>query len=130
MKHAVVIFSSMVALAIALETKQPYRRTVAAFLGSGGLGFATMSMVLAAERRRKEQEAIAQSYIDFLHRIQHPPAPPKPYRPPACRGCAHYHGKAYNGTLLICGMYPYGVEGETCPDWNVGIPMGTPSQES
>ncbi|NEP08029.1 MAG: hypothetical protein F6K34_26605, partial [Okeania sp. SIO4D6] len=36
---------------------------------------------------------------------------------PACRGCKNYHGQVYGGNLLVCGMHPYGVEGETCPDW-------------
>ncbi|NEP85757.1 MAG: hypothetical protein F6K18_02365 [Okeania sp. SIO2C2] len=36
---------------------------------------------------------------------------------PACRGCNNYHGQVYGGNLLVCGMHPYGVEGETCPDW-------------
>lgn len=36
---------------------------------------------------------------------------------PVCRGCIHYHGQVYGGNLLVCGMHPYGVEGETCPDW-------------
>jgi|JI8StandDraft_2_1071088.scaffolds.fasta_scaffold43407_2 hypothetical protein len=36
---------------------------------------------------------------------------------PACRGCVHYHGYVYNGNLLVCGMYPSGVESDTCADW-------------
>lgn len=36
---------------------------------------------------------------------------------PVCVGCRHYHGQSYGGNLLICGMHPYGYEGETCPDW-------------
>lgn len=36
---------------------------------------------------------------------------------PACRGCIHYHGYVYNGNLLVCGMYPSGVESNTCADW-------------
>ncbi|NEP76776.1 MAG: hypothetical protein F6K17_18210 [Okeania sp. SIO3C4] len=36
---------------------------------------------------------------------------------PACRGCSNYHGQVYGGNLLVCGMHPYGVEGESCPDW-------------
>ena len=36
---------------------------------------------------------------------------------PACIGCRHYHGQAYNGNLLVCGMHPYGWEDENCPDW-------------
>lgn len=36
---------------------------------------------------------------------------------PACVGCSNYHGQSYNGNLLVCGMHPYGWEGEICPDW-------------
>lgn len=36
---------------------------------------------------------------------------------PACRGCSNYHGQVYGGNLLVCGMHPYGVDGESCPDW-------------
>jgi len=36
---------------------------------------------------------------------------------PACVGCRHYHGQMYGGTMLVCGMHPYGWEGEQCPDW-------------
>ncbi len=36
---------------------------------------------------------------------------------PACVGCRNYHGQDYGGNLLVCGMHPYGWEGETCPDW-------------
>lgn len=36
---------------------------------------------------------------------------------PACVGCRHFHGQSYNGNLLICGMHPYGYEGNHCPDW-------------
>ena len=35
----------------------------------------------------------------------------------ACVGCRHYHGQAYNGQILVCGMHPYGVEDNSCPDW-------------
>jgi hypothetical protein len=34
-----------------------------------------------------------------------------------CIGCKHYHGYAYNGNVLVCGMHPYGWDGEACPDW-------------
>jgi hypothetical protein len=120
MKHTFIIIASICLLAIAIEAKRPATRAIAAFAGSTGLGFATMTMVLAAERQRKEQEAIAQAYLDFLQRLQHSPQPPKPQRPAACRGCVHYHGKVYNGTMLVCGMHPYGAESETCPDWSRG----------
>ncbi len=36
---------------------------------------------------------------------------------PACVGCRHYHGQVYGDQMLVCGMYPYGWEGEKCPDW-------------
>jgi hypothetical protein len=36
---------------------------------------------------------------------------------PACIGCCHYHGQVYGGNLLVCGMHPYGWDGENCPDW-------------
>jgi hypothetical protein len=35
----------------------------------------------------------------------------------ACMGCRHYHGQAYNGQILVCGMHPYGVEDDHCVDW-------------
>ena len=36
---------------------------------------------------------------------------------PACTNCANYHGQSYNGNLLVCGMHPYGWDGDDCPDW-------------
>ncbi|MGF1497513.1 MAG: hypothetical protein ACFB8W_11910 [Elainellaceae cyanobacterium] len=42
---------------------------------------------------------------------------PSSDRHPACRGCQHYHGRVYNGELLVCGMHPYGWDGKDCPDW-------------
>jgi len=42
---------------------------------------------------------------------------PTTERHPACRGCHNYHGEIHGGNLLVCGMHPYGVEDETCPDW-------------
>jgi len=36
---------------------------------------------------------------------------------PACIGCQHYHGRVYNGSILVCGMHPYGWDDSTCPDW-------------
>jgi hypothetical protein len=36
---------------------------------------------------------------------------------PACIGCRHFHGQSYGGNLLVCGMHPYGWDGENCPDW-------------
>ena len=36
---------------------------------------------------------------------------------PVCRGCIHYHGQVYGENLLVCAMHPYGVEDESCSDW-------------
>lgn len=41
---------------------------------------------------------------------------PFPETPAVCVGCRHYHGQVYNGNLLVCGMHPYGWEGDNCPD--------------
>lgn len=38
---------------------------------------------------------------------------------PACIGCQHYHGRLYGGTVLVCGMHPYGWDDENCPDWQL-----------
>ena len=35
----------------------------------------------------------------------------------ACINCSNYHGKAYNGQILVCAMHPHGVEDDSCPDW-------------
>lgn len=42
---------------------------------------------------------------------------PSLHKNPACIGCQHYHGRAYNGNLLVCGMHPYGWTDDNCPDW-------------
>jgi hypothetical protein len=36
---------------------------------------------------------------------------------PVCVGCSNYHGEAYGGNVLVCAIHPYGVEGNSCPDW-------------
>lgn len=36
---------------------------------------------------------------------------------PACIDCANYHGKIYDGNLLVCAMHPYGWDDSNCPDW-------------
>jgi hypothetical protein len=35
-----------------------------------------------------------------------------------CSGCRHFHGQVYGGTMLVCGMHPYGIEdgSASCPD--------------
>lgn len=36
---------------------------------------------------------------------------------PTCIGCKHYYGQAHGGNMLVCAMYPYGPEEESCADW-------------
>lgn len=38
-------------------------------------------------------------------------------RYPTCSGCKHFHGTEYNGVMFVCGMHPYGVSEDKCPDW-------------
>ena len=48
----------------------------------------------------------------FVHYVE-----PTEQKNPACRGCQNYHGQVYGGNLMVCGMHPFGWEGESCPDW-------------
>lgn len=43
--------------------------------------------------------------------------------PAVCANCRHYHGQMYGGTMLICGMHPYGPgeEATSCSDREVGL---------
>ncbi|HAA26731.1 MAG TPA: hypothetical protein DCE56_02410 [Cyanobacteria bacterium UBA8553] len=55
--------------------------------------------------------------------------------PSACVGCQYYHGRSYlahwgEGSeadqvrqLLVCGIHPFGPDGDSCPDWD-GEPPG------
>ena len=52
--------------------------------------------------------------FDFVEVSQEQPGKD---RNPACVGCHHYHGQTYNGQILVCGIHPYGVEGDQCLDW-------------
>lgn len=56
-----------------------------------------------------------------------PPLPPPPPPPPtSCMKCRNYFGGTFrqeDNTLqrLVCGIHPYGWEGENCPDWEKKI---------
>jgi hypothetical protein len=52
-----------------------------------------------------------------LDLLRNPKIQPDLVNHPACVGCHHYHGQVYGGNLLVCGMHPYGWDGENCPDW-------------
>lgn len=54
---------------------------------------------------------------DFYSWLQDTKIKPNLNANPACRGCSNYHGQSYNGNLLVCGIHPYGWDGENCPDW-------------
>lgn len=45
---------------------------------------------------------------------------PDPLTHPACVGCVNYHGSAFGGNLLVCGMHPYGCGSDVCSDWDDG----------
>lgn len=39
--------------------------------------------------------------------------------PIACQGCFNYHGKSYNGNMLVCAIHPSGIGKETtCDDFD------------
>ncbi|TAD73208.1 MAG: hypothetical protein EA001_16655 [Oscillatoriales cyanobacterium] len=54
---------------------------------------------------------------DAIYEQLNPKVLPTPDRHAACIGCQHYHGRLHSGTLLICGMHPFGWETASCPDW-------------
>lgn len=58
------------------------------------------------------EEAVGEVEQPFPYTVE-----PTPEEHPACVGCRHYHGQVYGGNLLVCGMHPYGWDGEKCPDW-------------
>jgi len=59
-----------------------------------------------------EESGNLESWISYETRIAELP------HLKACAGCRNYHGQAYGGTLLVCGIHPYGWEqSDRCPDW-------------
>lgn len=48
--------------------------------------------------------------------LEQRPGRESPKQPVACVGCKHYDGNIYGKNQLICGMYPYGPEADTCSD--------------
>lgn len=97
--------------------------------------------VFSEEVAQQLQETISQDIEQFLNAVVEPLIEPYPEledssfenewqwgdleepllaQHPACVGCRHFHGQVYGGNLLICGMHPYGAEGDRCPDWESG----------
>ena len=58
------------------------------------------------------EEVVGEVDVPFPYTVE-----PSREEHPACIGCHNYHGQVYGGNLLVCGMHPYGWDGENCPDW-------------
>ncbi|ELR99991.1 hypothetical protein [Gloeocapsa sp. PCC 73106] len=63
-----------------------------------------------------ENTEFEEYFSDFTEFTVNPKIEPSPELYPACMGCHQYHGRVYNGNILVCGMHPYGWEDENCPD--------------
>jgi hypothetical protein len=130
LKHLILTCGASLAFVVALGEQNDALRFTATVVGASCVSFAATSFVLERERDRKNQQAIADAYLEFLRAIEHQRFVAKtPQRPAACRGCQHYHGRSYGGQLLVCAMHPYGTEADQCDDWNLGISMETRNLE-
>lgn len=58
------------------------------------------------------EEFVGEAEHSFPYRVD-----PSSEQYSACIGCRNYHGQVYSENLLVCGMHPYGWDGENCPDW-------------
>ncbi|MBF2077137.1 MAG: hypothetical protein IGR76_01090 [Synechococcales cyanobacterium T60_A2020_003] len=122
LKHLILVCGASLAFVVALGERNEALKFTATAVGASCVSFAATSFLLERERTRKNQQAIAEAYLEFLRTLDQQRFTPKtPCRPVACQGCRHYHGRSYGGTMLICGMHPYGVEEETCGDWESGL---------
>jgi hypothetical protein len=108
-----------IALLIAVRSQHQSVQVGASALGAGLLSYTTTTCVLDNQRRQKRRMADAEAYLEFLRQINYERS--GPVMPTACRGCRHYHGQKYGGNLLVCGMHPYGVAEDHCPDWQETI---------
>jgi hypothetical protein len=116
-KVALGSFCSGIALAIALWSNNKAVQVVAVATGSCLASFSATTIAIEQHRIRKSRTAHADLYVELLRQMNHQPPPSRPQRPKACQGCCFYHGVAYGGQQLICGMHPYGVEDDYCGDW-------------
>ncbi len=98
------------------ELLNPHRRAIKVmmFYGSAGVGVGLFSIgagVFLASKieTRLEAEELFRESGEF-NEIS--------LRPDPCVGCKDFNGSVYNGVQLICGMHPYGWDGEKCPDWS------------
>lgn len=74
-----------------------------------GTGLFATGLAMGVARGVGERSASEQIFTDdelkFLKKI-------KP-----CSGCKYFHGVNYHGVDLICSLHPYGIDTDTCPDW-------------
>lgn len=42
-------------------------------------------------------------------------------RPKVCEGCRNYFGETHGGNRVICGIHPFGAEGDRCGDWEGAV---------
>jgi cytochrome c553 len=110
---------------------KPHQRTFR-FLGlygglfcGGGLflvGTASAMLQGAAQRAIAQHGAEKTADVD-LEPWQHPVSPAETLACSVCARCHHYHGQAYGGNFLVCGMHPYGRSEGDCPDFRTGTSL-------
>ncbi|MBD2077226.1 hypothetical protein H6F86_25780 [Phormidium sp. FACHB-592] len=71
---------------------------------------------LAAYERRLERAGLLLERLKALEQLRQERSRLTVKQPARCQGCRHRHGRSYGGTLLVCGMHPYG-NGEGCSDF-------------
>jgi hypothetical protein len=108
------------------DTAKDVTEAVDAFIEASGEIVEQMQTAFEAEiepRINEFLDPILEAYLGFEIVVEETTQPvthsiePFLNDHPACVGCRHYHGQAYGGTMLVCGMHPYGWEEEKCPDW-------------
>lgn len=105
-----------IALYVAVRTENEKVQAAAALASSCLFGFTATTLVLRQHRERKSRELNTDAYLEMLRQVNTPRSSVS-QQPPVCRGCCHYHGRVYGGTMLVCAMHPYGVEDDRCSDW-------------
>lgn len=121
LRRASLTLGAIAALVIAARSSNDAVRFTATLLGATCMSFMVTTTILERERERKNQQAIADAYLEFLRNMEQHDLPIRQsQRPSVCRGCCHYHGRIYSGNLFVCGMHPYGVDSDVCEDWNLG----------
>ncbi|NET39509.1 MAG: hypothetical protein F6K19_47370 [Cyanothece sp. SIO1E1] len=109
---------SLLATWVALKSDNHRLQFFAALTGASCLSFAATSLVLKRDKPNSQHPSRSHPHLDFLDPPDDSPLIPQPQRPKPCRGCLHYHGRSYGGNLLICAIYPYGVDSDHCDSWH------------